>query len=95
VKGEINLTRAGLVNAAQHGITPGELWHVIDSHERVIHAVGEVSRLISGLTAAGRGLAILVQEAVLEDDVWDVVAARELTEHEATRLAEVIRRRRG
>jgi len=38
---EINLSRAGLINAAQYGITPEELWEVIDSHDRVITTVGE------------------------------------------------------
>ena len=94
VMGEINLTRAGLINAAQYGITPGELWEVIDSHDRVITTVGEESRLIVGFTSTGRGLAVLVQESHPEDDVWDVVAARDLTDREATQVETVQRRRR-
>ena len=94
MKGEINLTRAGLANAAQRGISPSELWEVIDSHERVITTVGEESRLIVGFTGSGRGIAVLVQESHLEDDVWDVVAARDLTEAEAIQVEAVQRRRR-
>jgi hypothetical protein len=59
VKGEINLTRAGLHNAAQHGISPAEIWEIVDAHERVIMPVGVASRLILGFTAAGRGVAVL------------------------------------
>ena len=94
MKGEINLTRAGLVNAAQRGISPAEIWEVIDSHERVITTVGDTSRLIVGFTGARRGLAVLVQESHLEDDVWDVVAARDLTDAEVTQVEIVERRRR-
>lgn len=92
--GEINLTRAGLANAAQRGIAPEEIWQVVDSHERVILHVGETSRLIAGFTSARRGLAVLVQESDLEDDVWDVVAARDLTGTEAQQVETARRRRR-
>jgi hypothetical protein len=37
---------------------------------------------------------MLVQESELEDDVWDVVAAREMTEQEATHVQLVWKRRR-
>ena len=92
--GEINLTRAGLLNAAQHGITPEEVWQIAGADNRVIHPVGEASRMILAYTRQGRGLAILVQESQLEDDVWDVVAAREMTEQEATHVQLVWKRRR-
>lgn len=95
VKGEVNFTRAGILNAAQHGITPAEAWEVVDSHERVVVPVGDLSRLILGFTGSGRGLAILVQEADLEDDVWDIVGVRELRPEEATAVRQVQRRRRG
>jgi hypothetical protein len=50
--------------------------------------------MILAYTRQGRGLAILVLESQLEDDVWDVVAAREMTEQEATHVQLVWRRRR-
>ncbi|HET9658248.1 MAG TPA: hypothetical protein VFP72_23050 [Kineosporiaceae bacterium] len=95
MKGEVNFTRAGILNAAQHGITPAEAWEVVDSHERVVVPVGDLSRLILGFTSSGRGLAILVQEADLEDDVWDIVGVRELRLEEVTAVRQVQRRRRG
>ena len=95
VKGEVNFTRAGLLNAAQRGITPEQTWEVVDSHERVVVPVGDQSRLMLGFTAAGRGLAILVQEADLEDDVWDIVSVRDLRPEEVTAVRQAQRRRRG
>jgi hypothetical protein len=95
VKGEVNFTRAGILNAAQHGVTPAETWEAVDSHERVVVPAGEQSRLMLGFTTSGRGLAILVQEADLEDDVWDIVGVRELRPEEATAVRQVQRRRRG
>lgn len=83
------------MNAEQRGIAPAEAWEVVDSHERVVAPVGEQSRLIMGFTGSGRGLAILVQEAELEDDVWDVVAVRDLRAEEALAVRQVQRRRRG
>jgi hypothetical protein len=95
VKGEVNFTRAGLLNAAQRGVTPTETWEVVDSHQRIVVTVGEQSRLIMGFTTTGRGLAILVQEAELEEDVWDIVAVRDLRAEEALAVQQVQRRRRG
>lgn len=47
--------------------------------------------LILGTTEAGRHIVILVTEADLEPDVWDVVAAREMTEQEITSYRKVTR----
>lgn len=45
VGGEYTLTSAGLRNAAQHGITPAELFQVIDSDTRLFSRVGDRSML--------------------------------------------------
>lgn len=82
MRGEYNLTAAGLRNAAQHGITPVEVFEVLDSRNRLFRRVGDQSMLVLGVTAAGRYLVILVGEADLEPDVWDVVAVREMGEQE-------------
>ena len=50
--------------------------------------------MILAYTREGRGLAILVQESQPEDDVWDAVAAREMTEQKAPHVQLVWRRRR-
>jgi hypothetical protein len=82
VRGEYNITRAGLRNAAQYGITPVELFEVIDSSTRLFSRAGDRSMLVLGVTQAGRHLVILVTEASLEPDVWDIVAAREMAGQE-------------
>ena len=84
MRGEYNVTGAGLRNAAQYGITPAELFEVIDSDTRLFSRVGEQSMLVLGVTEAGRHLVILVTESDLEPDVWDLVAAREMSEREIT-----------
>lgn len=93
--GRVNFTRAGIANAAQHGITPAETWEIVDSPERMIMTVGEQSRAILGFTRTGRGLAVLVQEADLEDDVWDIMAVRDMRPGEAAMVRKVQQRRRG
>jgi hypothetical protein len=89
VRGEYNITAAGLRNAAQRGITPVELFEVIDSATRLFKRVGDASMLILGATEAGRHLVILATEADLEPDVWDIVTAREMTEQEITSYRKV------
>lgn len=82
MRGEYNLTTAGLRNAAQHGISAAEIFEVIDSRTRLFSRAGDQSMLILGITGAGRYIMIMVTEADLEPDVWDVVAAREMRESE-------------
>lgn len=84
MRGAYNITTAGLRNAAQHGITPVELFEVIDSRTRLFSRAGDRSMLVLGTTPTGRYLVVLVTEADLEPDVWDIVAAREMTEQEIT-----------
>jgi hypothetical protein len=48
VRGEYNITRAGLRNAAQYGITPVELFEVIDSSTRLFSRAGDRSMLVLG-----------------------------------------------
>lgn len=84
MRGEYNLTTAGLRNAEQYGIGAAEIFEVIDSGVRLFSRVGERSMLVLGPTIAGRLLVVLVTEADLEPDVWDVVAAREMHESEIT-----------
>lgn len=82
VRGEYNLTTAGFRNSQQHGITPLEIFEVLDSGARLFKRVGDQSMVVAGPTEAGRHLLILVTEADLEPDVWDIVAAREMTQPE-------------
>jgi hypothetical protein len=82
VRGSYSFTRAGLVNCRQHGITPAEVWEVVNSDERVFLPVGIQSRLVAGQTRAGRWIGFLARECAGEPDVWDIVAARGLGDNE-------------
>ncbi len=82
MRGSYNFTRAGLANAAQHGITTLEVWEVLDNPGRLFSRVGERSMIVLGATMTGRHLLVLVAEAELEPDVWDIVAAREMGRQE-------------
>jgi uncharacterized DUF497 family protein len=84
VQGEYNITTAGFRNAQQHGITPLEIFEVLDCDVRLFRRVGDQSMVVAGPTNAGRHLVILVTEADLEPDVWDIVAAREMSDQEIT-----------
>lgn len=91
MRGSYNFTRAGLTNAAQHGITTLEVWEVLDSARRLFSRVGDRSMIVLGATGTGRHLLVLVCEAEHEPDVWDIVAARELSPQEISQY----RRARG
>lgn len=91
MRGSYNLTLAGFRHAEQHGITPEEVWEVLGSERRLYSPVDRHQTVIYGATAAGRFLALLVREDDFEDDVWDIVAARDMTEREISEL----RRLRG
>ena len=84
MQGEYNITTAGFRNAQQHGITPREIFEVLDCDVRLFRRVGDQSMVIAGPTDTGRHLVILVTEADLEPDVWDIVAAREMSDPEIT-----------
>lgn len=82
MRGSYNFTHAGITNAAQHGIRTLEVWEVLDSDRRLFSRVGERSMVVLGATRVGRHLLILVREAESEPDVWDIVAAREMSQEE-------------
>ena len=91
MRGSYNFTRAGIANAAQHGITIVEVWEVLDSDNRLFSRIGDRSMIVLGSTSAGRHLVVLVSEAELEPDTWDVVAVREMSQQEFSQY----RRARG
>jgi hypothetical protein len=91
VRGNYNFTRAGIANAAQRGITPLEVWEVLDGGRRLFSRVGEQSMIVLGATDQGRHLLVLVSESDHEPDVWDIVAAREMNMPEISQF----RRARG
>jgi uncharacterized DUF497 family protein len=89
VRGDYNFTGAGLRNADQRGITPAEVFEIIDSTARLFSRAGDQSMLILGVTTSGRHIVILGTEADLEPDVWDIVAARVMTDRETSNYRKV------
>jgi len=95
VKGGYNFTTAGLRNAEQHGITVNEVWQMLGSTQRLFRVVegDDHSRVIIGVTNAGRYLVVMVREdRDDEPDSWDIVAARELPEAQVAAYEQVLRR---
>ena len=84
--GNYNFTRAGLRNAEEHGITPAEVWEVVGAEGVLYTPVGENRTVVFGATAAGRYLAVLVEEDQYEDDTWDIVASRDMADEEISAL---------
>jgi hypothetical protein len=91
VRSIYRLTLQGADNAMEHGVTPRDLWQIIESTGRLFVPVGEQSRFVVGQLESGRWIGFLAQEADAEDDVWEIVAARELDEQEIKQ----VRRARG
>lgn len=75
------LSLQGSDNALKNGVTPREIWQVLEGDRRLFVPVGERSRFVAGQTSSGRWIGFLAQEADT-DDVWDIVAARPLDEQE-------------
>jgi hypothetical protein len=89
VRSGYRLTLWGAENALQHDMTPRDLWQVLESDGRLFVPVGERSRFVVGQLASGRWIGFLAQEADEEDDVWEIVAARELDEQEIRQVRRV------
>jgi hypothetical protein len=55
---------------------------------------GESSRVVVGATAAGRYIAVMIQEDPNDDeDIWDIVAARDLPDKDVPTYEQLLRRR--
>ena len=91
MRSSYRLTLQGADNALEHGITPRDLWQILETDRRLFVPVGQRSRFVVGQLASGRWIGFLAQEADDADDVWDIVAARELDEQEIQQ----VRRARG
>jgi hypothetical protein len=72
-----------------------DVWEVLDSDRRLFSQVDDQSMIVLGPTDEGRHLLVLVSESEsesdLEPDVWDIVAAREMSLQEISQY----RRARG
>jgi uncharacterized DUF497 family protein len=77
MRGSYNLTGAGLRNAQQHGVTAAEIWQVVRSPRHLSCRLGADRAVIYGATRHQRQLIMLLRADAHEDDVWDVVSARE------------------
>jgi hypothetical protein len=89
------LTLPGVENALEHGVTPRELWRVLESDGRLFVPVGARSRFVVGQLESSRWIGFLAQEVDGEDDVWEIVAARELDEREVDQVRRLAQDRPG
>lgn len=89
MRSSYRLTLQGADDAMQHGISPRELWQVLESDRRLFVPVGERSRFVICELESGRWIGFLAQEAEDTDDVWEIVAARELGEAEVRQARRV------
>lgn len=88
VMNRYRLSLQGSDNALKHGVTPREIWELLEADGRLFIPVGERSRFVVGQTLAGRWIGFLAQESDT-DDVWDIVAARPLHEQEIKQARQV------
>jgi hypothetical protein len=71
-------TPDGLHNLAVYGITPGEVWPALHASRRLTRQTDDELNAIFAVTANGRHLVMFVVESTLEDNDWDVIAARDM-----------------
>jgi hypothetical protein len=77
-----SFTADGLANLTVCGIGPDEVWVALHGRRRLSRPLGEDGAAIFGVTSTGRYLMVLVVESASEDNDWDVVAAREMSDEE-------------
>ena len=90
-----SFTDEALGNLRVHDVTPGEVWEALHSARRVIRHLGDDVMVVYAVARRGRRLAILLAEAEQNDNDWDILSARDLTDIESKRYEEAIQGRRG
>jgi uncharacterized DUF497 family protein len=89
-----SVTTKGLTNLTKRGVTVPEALQVVSSPEQVLRPLSETAVAVFGQTAEGRALVVQLEETTAEDNDWDIVDARDLTEAEIGQLQAVRRMRR-
>ncbi|SCE77759.1 hypothetical protein GA0070558_10674 [Micromonospora haikouensis] len=92
VGSRFSFTDEALANLRVYDVTPGEVWEALHSPRRVIRHLGDDVMVVYAAARHGRRLAVLLAEADGADNDWDVLSARELTDAEAKRYDEAVRR---
>jgi hypothetical protein len=82
VKNRYSFTVEGLQNIAVYDVTPQEVWEVLHAARRLTRQLASEAVGIFGVTARGRYLVVFVIESRLEDNDWDIWAAREMDAEE-------------
>ncbi|MFI6819560.1 hypothetical protein ACIBJE_01230 [Micromonospora sp. NPDC050187] len=84
-----SFTEQALANLRVYGVFPGEVWEALHSSRRVIRHLGDDVMIVRG-----RRLAVLLAEADGLDNDWDILSARDLSDVEAKRYEDAVRRSR-
>ncbi|MBX7268330.1 hypothetical protein KIF24_21450 [Micromonospora sp. Llam7] len=92
VGSRFSFTDEALANLTVYDVTPREVWEALHSSRRVIRHLGDDVMVVYATTARGRRVAVLLAEADGADNDWDVLSARELSDVEAKRYDEAVRR---
>ncbi|SCF37738.1 hypothetical protein GA0074696_5048 [Micromonospora purpureochromogenes] len=97
VGNRFSFTDEALTNLRVYDVTPGEVWEALHSTRRVIRHLGDDVMVVYAANGRGRRLAVLLAEADGTDNDWDILSARDLSDVEAKRYDEAVRRdrRRG
>jgi hypothetical protein len=78
VKERYTYTPEALQGLELSGLSAPEVWAVLHSSPRLTRHVSEDAAAIFGITPAGRHLVVLVAESPVEDNDWDILAARDM-----------------
>ena len=87
-----SFTDDAFANLRLFEVTPGEVWEALHSTRRVIRHLGDDVMVIYAVNRHGRHLAVLLAEADHNDNDWDVLSARDLSDSEIKRYEEAIRK---
>lgn len=77
-----SFTGDGLHNVAVYGVEPSEVWQALHAARRLTRQMSEDANAVFGVTAKGRHLVVFVVESTVEDNDWDIIAARDMAPDE-------------
>ena len=92
VGSRFSFTDEALANLRLYDVTAAEVWQALHSTQRVIRHLGDDVMVVYAATRRGRRLAVLLAESDHTDNDWDVLSARQLSDIEAKRYDEAIRK---
>lgn len=88
VRRQFLITQDGEENLTGFGISTAEAWQVLYAARQLTLYLDHDVLIVMACTHRGRGLYLFLEEHPTEDELWSVLAGRDMTTGELTRFIE-------